>query len=58
MLKVYKNDIHRIIKEVVKLNPNDFVLIDSVEQDYPISTLNIKNSELKFIFRNSKDSWE
>ncbi|HEX2628410.1 MAG TPA: hypothetical protein VHM26_05350, partial [Chitinophagaceae bacterium] len=58
MRKVYKNDIYRIITEVVKFDPTKFILTDSTDSGHPVSTIAVRNSEMNFIFRNAKNSWE
>lgn len=58
MIKLHKNDIYRIIKEVHKLDPNNFILTDYNDEDFPISKLTIRNSEMNFIFKNVLNKWE
>lgn len=58
MIKTYKNDIYRIIKDEEYLDPTKFVLTDSLQDGCPISTLTIRDSKMNFIFRNTKNSWE
>jgi hypothetical protein len=58
MLKVYKNTVYNIIKETVKLDPNLFYITDELDEGKPVSVLSIKESPMKFVFRNKATSWD
>jgi len=51
MRKVYKYNLHRIIKEEVNLDPNRFILTETIEDGHEITKLTLLGSELSFMFR-------
>jgi hypothetical protein len=58
MRQVQKNEFHTLIAKM-SLDPNRFSLTDSVDEDNrQITTITLLDSELKYIVRNAKDSWE
>jgi len=58
MKKVYKNELHRIIKEDFGLDTNRFTVKDLMHADRPLLNLSIIDSKLEFEFLNTNASWD
>lgn len=58
MLKEYKNEVYRIIKEVVMLDPNRFYITDGNYNTFPVSQISTIDSKMSFWFRNRPNSWK
>jgi len=58
MKKIYKNDIHRIIKEEVNLDPNQFKIIEEVLHDNHVASLLSIDNKMCFKFLNPPTSWD
>jgi hypothetical protein len=58
MKKLYKNDVHRIIKEEMNLDPSRFTIKEEMLDGKPLATLSIIDSEMEFTFLNPVNSWD
>lgn len=58
MKKIYKNDIHRIIKEEMNLDPNRFSIKEDTHEGRPIATLSIIDTKMEFAFLNPENTWD
>lgn len=58
MRKIYRNELHRIIKQELGYDPALFVLQDISGDEGPAIRICVRDTPLCFIIRNSKTSWD